>query len=293
MKSIISRIFIFVFLSLSCYFLYLTFISFRYQLIIREQLSSNNLSLTNEELSSIPNIPNVNITTLPLSALKSAYYVQSDRDKFFKLLKKGSEANPYIFFSEYVLANYHFRTKNYDSAYFYANKAFYNWPKNLDHYKLYNLSLVALKDTLEILKAYDFINKSFLEKKAYAKVFIDAYSDAKLRYLIYDYPDERRVSKNEILGEWIQAYDFEGNKIKYLDQKIFFDQNYFKNSGNTYLYDIYNDTLFIKFKNNNKIISKTPIFFSDSLQTLILKDINKENNVDDPTLRDKFYKKVH
>ena len=256
-------------------------------------LKSKELSISFEEASNIPPIPNVSITTLPIKALLAPYIINDNPNKAYELLTEASDQNPYIYYSEYLLAVYFLQSKNYDSALKYSKKAFYNWPKNLEHYKLLNKVLEAEKDTVEILKAYSYINKRFFSKEKYYLSFVDSYSNAKLRYLIFDYPDKTSVSKSILIGEWQQMYEFEGGKINYLDKKMSFSKNVFSNNGNKYLYDLKNDTLRIKFFDSNQIISQIPIFYSDSLQTLIFKDIPTEANVDIPKLQDQFFKKIN
>ena len=72
------------------------------------------------------------------------------------------------------------------------------------------------------------------------------------------------------------------------------DSAYFYNESSKYFYNIKNDTLLqLMFTTNNKVISEIPIYYSDSLKTLILKNIAIEANVDDPKKRDQFFKKIN
>ena len=291
MKNIYYKLFLLLVQFCVCYILYLTFISFRYQYRIINDTKTSELSFSIDEIEKMPSIPNVGVTTLPVSALKAPYYIKSDNKRAYKLLKNGYNENPYINYSEYLLATYHFQVKAFDSAKFYAAKAFYNWPKNLDHYKLYNKTLVATKDTLEILKAYDFINSTFLEKEGYYKDFIDSYSNARLRYLIYEYKDLKTVNPDSLLGKWREMYEFETGDIYFLDNYIEFDKSFFISNDNKYKYELQNDTLVLSFATNNQIISKFPIFYSDSLGTLIFKNLD-QLTVEVSKKRDKFYKKI-
>lgn len=292
MKNIYYKLFLLLVQLCVCYTLYLTFISFRYQYTIINDTKTSELSFSVEEIDKMPSIPNVGVTTLPVSALKAPYYIKSDNKKAYYLLKNGYKENPYINYSEFLLGAYHLEVKALDSAKFYAAKAFYNWPKNLDHYKLYNKTLVATKDTLEILKAYDFINSTFLEKEGYYKDFIDSYSNARLRYLIFEYKNLTTVDSDTLLGKWREMYEFETGDTYFLDNYIQFDKSYFVSNGSKYKYELQNDTLILRFTTNNQIISKIPIFYSDSLGTLIFKNLDVERNVDFSKKRDKFYKKI-
>ena len=292
-KSFYFKVLVFSILFLCSYILYLTFISFRYQNKINIDIKNKKLSMSFDEVSNIPSIPNVGVTTLPINALKAPYIINQDPKVAYELLVKASNHNPYIYYSEYLLASYFLTIKNYDSAYFYSNKAFYNWPKNLDHYKLYNRVLEAEKDTSEILKAYSYINERFESKEKYYLSFIDSYSNAKLRYLIFEYKDSRSVKRNELLGDWQQMYEYEGGKISYLKNQISFTKTFFSNGNNKYLYDIKNDTLNLKFVSTSQIISRIPIYYSDSLKTLILKNIPRSVIDDAPKTQDQFFKKIN
>ena len=293
MKNHILRVISFLLIFSSTYVLYLTFISFRYQYIINADIRNQTRSLTADQIEDIPNIPNVGVTTLPMSSLKAPYVINSNQQKAYDLLKLGNKENPYIFYSEYILSTYFMQLKMFDSARFYAKKAFYNWPKNLDHYKIYNKTLIATKDTIGLLDAYDYVNSTFLEKEGYANEFIDSYSNALLRFLIYEYDDMKKISKNDLKGDWQQIYEFETGNIQYLNKAIRFDSMYFYNQSSKYSYKIKNDTLLqLRFTTNDKLISEMPIYYSDSLKTLILKNIAIETNVDNPKLQDQFFKKI-
>ena len=293
MKTILFKSLSFLFISFSVYILSLTFISFRYQYLINNDIRNKTKTLSIDQLNRIPSIPNVGITTLPISTLKAPYIISSNQKEAYDLLKSGTKDNPYIYYSEYILSTYFLQLKMFDSANYYAQKAFYNWPKNLDHYKLYNQTLIALKDTTGLLDAYDYISKTFLEKEGYAQAFVDSYSNVMLRFLIYEYKNLKKVKPHFLIGTWQQIYEFETGRIEYQNSAVKFDDTYFYNANAKYKYKIKNDTILqLSFTTNNKIISELPIYYSDSLNTLIIKNIAIEANVDDPRKRDQFFKKI-
>ena len=86
-------------------------------------------------------------------------------------------------------------------------------------------------------------------------------------------------------------YEFETGDIYFLDNYIEFDKSFFIINDNKYKYELQNDTLVLSFATNNQIISKFPIFYSDSLGTLIFKNLD-QLNVEVSKKRDKFYKKI-
>ena len=272
--------------------LFSVFISFRYQLKMKNDISSGALTMSWDEVSKIPLLPNVGVTTIPIKSTQALYKLLLTNQSATDMLIEGSKANPYISYSEYVLATYFLKFKMVDSAEAYAKKAFYNWPKNLNHYKLYNQILEAQKDTTEILKAYEYINERFISKDKYYLSFIDSYSNAKLRYLIFQYDDLRLIDRSELIGVWKQMYEFETGEIKYLDKTINFDQRYFSSNSSKYKYKLEKDTLILSFTSSDQIVSKIPIFYSDSLQTLVLKNIPTSVIDDVPELQDQFFKKI-
>ena len=268
------------------------FISFRYQLKIKNETDSGQLNMSWEEVSKIPLLPNVGVTTMPIQSLKALYKLIIANENATDLLKEGSKANPYIKYSEYILATYFLKYKQLDSAEFYANIAFYDWPKNISHYKLLNKILEAKKDTSAILDAYSFINERFLSKDKYYLSFVDAYSNARLRYMIFEYKDMRSINMKDLIGDWQQVYEFEGGQIQKIKNLIKFDNEFFSNETSKYKYELEQDTLLLSFINSGKVISKIPIFYSDSLQTLILKNIPMNVTEDVPELQNQFFKKI-
>lgn len=276
------------------YVLFNTFKSFKYQLILRQDSRNKTFSLSKDEVESFPSFPNIGITTLPIKSQLAKYYIYNgELSKGLELLKEGADINPHIYYSDYLLAAYFLEMKQVDSAYNHAKKALYGWPKNIDHYKLFNKILSIKKDTTEILDTYDFINSVFTTKEQHQKSFIDSYSNAKLGYLIFKYPDQTSINKKSIIGKWRQVYEFETGEISYLKNVISFDENFYTTvDGKKYKYIISDDTLKLFFIKTNKLISQMPIYYSDSLKTLILKNIPRSVIDDNPDRQDQFFKKT-
>ena len=294
MKKLILSITLLLINVFCVYVLLYTFISFKYQLILREDSRNKKFSLTKEQVESIPSFPNIGITTLPIKSQLAKYYMYNgDLSKGLELLKEGTKVNPYIFYRDFLLAAYYLELKQVDSAYVHAKKALYGWPKNIDHYKLFNKILAIKKDTTEILDTYDYINSIFTTKEQHQQSFIDSYSNAKLGYLIFRYPDQRPVNNDLLVGTWQQVYEFETGEISYLTNTITFSKSlYTSGDSKEYKYDVKKDTLNLYFKSNGKLISRMPIYYSDSLNTLILKNIPRSVIEDNPERQDQFFKKI-
>ena len=294
MKNHILSIILLV-LNASCiYILLTTFISFRYQLLLKIDSNNRTFTLSKDQVESIPSFPNIGVTTLPIKSQIAKYYMYNgEYPKAKELLKLGSSVNPHIFYSDFLLGRFFLDAKNIDSAYYHSKKALYGWPKNIDHYKLFNKILEIKKDTTQILDTYDFIKSVFKPNQDHQQAFIDSYSNAKLGYLIFKYPDEKSVVRDSLYGTWQQMFEFETGEVKYLDTKISFSKSTYTSGDTNYDYSITRDTLNILFKSNKKLISRIPIYYSDSLKTLILKNIKMTTFEDSSDYQDKFFKKIN
>ena len=104
MKATLFKLTSFLFISFSVYILFSTFISFRYQYLINIDIRNKTKTLSEDDVDRIPSIPNVGVTTLPISSLKAPYIIKSNQNRAYNLLKNGSNENPYIYYSEYILA---------------------------------------------------------------------------------------------------------------------------------------------------------------------------------------------
>lgn len=292
MKTLLVK---FLFISLSVFTVFISysvFKSFRIQWIVIQE-DFNTPSFSSEEVEDFPLIPNINTTTIPIEAIQARYhFIDGNFNKAISLLSKASKVNPYIFYNEYLLATYYFKSKQLDSAYYYSKKALYGWPKNINHYTLFNQVLAAKKDTLEIFDTYKYIRKVFSAGEEHHKSFIDSYSNAKLGYLIYEYADAQSAKPHQLLGKWQQIYESEDGSTIKVNNSFSIDDNFFISNGGKYKYEFKNDTLNIFFLSNNKLINQTPVYYSPSFQTLIFKNVIRDLNSDNPDRQDQFFKKI-
>jgi O-antigen ligase len=112
--------------------------------------------MTIDQVKGLPSIPNLSFNTMPLPAMLARYYLKYKKyDEAYRLLKSDKNANPYLHYNDYVMAQY-FAAKGYnDSALIYAKQAFYNWPTaNVYYYQLIPMAVKA-KDSTEITKAFN------------------------------------------------------------------------------------------------------------------------------------------
>ena len=81
--------------------------------------------------------PNLTATAIPIKSIMGAYWIQKDSiDKGLDFLRKGNRENPYIGFSDMILANYHQAFGNQDSFAYYTRVAINKLPNSPAHYAL-------------------------------------------------------------------------------------------------------------------------------------------------------------
>ena len=127
--------------------------SLKGQMILLQDFNSNQYNLPLNKVDNIvPEIPNITVTTIPINSVKARYYVNARKyKKALSLLNMGTEANPYLYYSE-ILKSQIFQEKGQlDSAKIYAKKAFFGLPNNDLHASKYInlLSITRDKDNLE------------------------------------------------------------------------------------------------------------------------------------------------
>ena len=78
------------------------FESLKGQMYLLQDFNTNQYNLALNEVENItPNIPNITVTTIPINSIKARYFVQNKKyDKALKLIESGTNANPYLFYSE-------------------------------------------------------------------------------------------------------------------------------------------------------------------------------------------------
>ncbi len=240
----------------------------------------------------LPSIPNVTAVIIPVNVTKAMYLIKHNRPlEAVKLIESADNAQPYTKVGEYLKSRIFIANGVMDSALSNSKRAFFGWPKNINHYATYNEVLIFYKDTLGIISAYKSLDSTLAIKDEYKKVFSESYNKAKFAYLITDFPDSREVDENQIQGDWVRGYNFPNNTFIEDDNYTFnFNKNLVTNNlGETYRYDIVKDSLNFYFNNSEGTkIMTFGIKYSDSLSTLILKGIKLSNG----SVQDQFYKKI-
>jgi len=140
--------------------------SLKGQMFLLQDFNSNSYRLPLNQVDTVvPDIPNITVTTIPISSVKARYYLNAKQyDKALALVEKGRPANPFLFYSELLKSQIYQAQGKIDSAKVYARKAFFGLPNNGLHASHYiNLinqtrDAAALEEAFELLTAKNDIN---------------------------------------------------------------------------------------------------------------------------------------
>ena len=121
------------------------------------EFNTGKFNMSTAQLDEISNdFPNLTETAMPIKSMKARYYYQDGlKDEAYELIRGGMKDNPYIRFSENLLAQFYYNDKQYDSSYHYSKIAFDNIPNNMPHFSLYMQNLKVKKDINAMIAAYD------------------------------------------------------------------------------------------------------------------------------------------
>ena len=256
---------------------YYIFKSFRAQKII---LQDQKLTLSLKEVDSLLGFfPNFSSQAMPLDTYRAKYYLkENNMSKALSKVINARKVNPHTYISELTIGRVYYNIGVMDSAFKYAKKAFYGWPKHVEHFKFYNEVLAKKGDTLEILN----IMNMFSGDKEYFQVANDYYNKAKLSYLITEFDNLTPVSEINIEGTWQRVYHFPQNKIVDSSRSYSFSK---KTAlvDNTYefKYEVVRDSIYFKFLSSNKLINRVKVLYSKEYNTIIFKNVTLENGIQD------------
>ncbi len=142
-----------IFLIPSLYVTNSVYKSLKGQMFLLQDFNSNQYNLPLNQVDKIvPSIPNITVTTIPINSVKARYYANAKKyDKALALLDKGTNANPYLYYSEILKSQIFQELGKLDSAKVYAKKAFFGLPNNDLHSSKY-INLINItrdRDALE------------------------------------------------------------------------------------------------------------------------------------------------
>ena len=282
----------FLFLLLVFFFIctFFTFKSLVAQRIIAED--PKELLSYNEVDSILPFFPNLGLSSTPIDMHRAIYSIkEGDYDRAKDLIKSSNKINPYTYVGEYLYARLYLAENKLDSALYYSFRAFYNWPKNPQHYKTFNEVLVKLKDSAALNEAFKFLDSSRQSNPIYKNNYVKSYNEIKIQYLLNDFDDKVSVTIDELRGSWTRSYFFENGEVVSDSSLVYnFKDDYFINpSGNSFKYTLSNDSLnILSITNPPKLFQKINIYFSPSRNALLFNNVMFEQN----KYQNQFFKKI-
>ena len=133
--------------------------SLKGQMFLLQDFNSNQFNVPLNQVDNIvPDMPNITVTTIPINSVKARYYVNAKKyDKALALLDKGTNANPYLFYSEILKSQIFQEQGKLDSAKVYARKAFFGLPNNDLHASRYINLINITRDKKALEEAFELL----------------------------------------------------------------------------------------------------------------------------------------
>ena len=133
--------------------------SLKGQMFLLQDFNSNNYNVPLNQIDNIvPDMPNITVTTIPINSVKARYYVNAKKyDKALALLDRGTNANPYLFYSEILKSQIYQEQGKLDSAKVYARKAFFGLPNNDLHASRYINLINITRDKKALEEAFELL----------------------------------------------------------------------------------------------------------------------------------------
>lgn len=134
---------------------YQTYESLKVQKYVMGEINEEPKMALDEVKDAFPPIPNLSTSTLPIKALIARYYLREKQyDQAMRLLNESELVNPYLHYNDFIKTAVFSVQLKYDSTFYYAKKAFYNWPRATSYYKNMIFASAKMKDTAEATKAF-------------------------------------------------------------------------------------------------------------------------------------------
>jgi O-antigen ligase/tetratricopeptide (TPR) repeat protein len=134
---------------------YQTYTSLKVQKYVMGEINEDPKMALDEVKDAFPEIPNLSTSTLPIKALVARYYLRDKmNDEAMRLLNESDNVNPYLHYNDFIKTAIFSTQGNMDSTFYYAKRAFYNWPRATSYYKNMIFAAAKMKDTAEATKAF-------------------------------------------------------------------------------------------------------------------------------------------
>jgi len=133
--------------------------SLKGQMFLLQDFNSNQFNVSLNKIDNlVPEMPNITVTTIPISSIKARYYFNARKyDKALALIEKGTSANPYLYYSELLKSQIFMAKGQLDSASVYAKKAFFGLSNNALHSSNYLNILNQTRDRDNLEEAYELL----------------------------------------------------------------------------------------------------------------------------------------
>ena len=133
--------------------------SLKGQMFLLQDFNSNQFNVPlNRVETLVPNIPNITVTTIPINSVKARYFFNAKQyDKALALIDKGTDANPYLYYSEILKSQIYFAQGKIDSAFVNARKAFFGLPNNDLHASHYINVINQKRDAEALEEAFELL----------------------------------------------------------------------------------------------------------------------------------------
>lgn len=129
----------------------------RNQLILPSSVDETYNSATVNPL--FPWIPDINEFGMPVSCIKAKFLMDEGKySEALYYLNKDKNANPYIYYNQFLRSLIDTKLKAYDIAYYLAKIAFYNRPVNMYLYHYYNSLAFMKRDSTEMKNSFNMIS---------------------------------------------------------------------------------------------------------------------------------------
>ena len=131
------------------------------QMVILQDFNTDQFNISLNKIESIPSIPNVTVTTIPIDAIKARYYFNYKKyDKALEYALKSEKANPYLHYGDIIASKiYQIRGDN-DNALKSLQKAFFGLPNNTLHMSGYLKFILDTSNIEALEEAYPLLTKT-------------------------------------------------------------------------------------------------------------------------------------
>jgi len=145
----------------AAYYTFFSYLSLVAQDKILSDLTNQPPKLTVIEVrNAYYDVPNLCFTARSMDEIVGKYYYENKNyEQAIKFLDKGSAASPYVMYSEFLKSKVYYDMNQMDSAFKYANMAFFNRPRVKDFYQMLVAVSSKKADTATITNAFRLFSK--------------------------------------------------------------------------------------------------------------------------------------